>query len=344
MCDFVSRPMKIVTFLWKNGDNPKRVVDFPLERDTFRNKIIEIVEDFDEKSYNNNGKQWKSSRILRVKATFLHFSFFFHHFFSIFSFFSFIPPSLHFTSFLPTFSFLHHFHFLLLNHFSIFLIFFICSFSYIFFIFVHFLSFSFMFFHFPIIFFHFPFIFLCFPSFSFIFLHFHSFSIIFYHFLSFSFIFFHVLSCSFMFFHVLSCSFIFFYFLLFSFIFFHFLSFSFIFFHFVIFFHFLSCYFFFFFCFFFLFVFFCRGIKICFFFWPQFRYDFSSHFSSKKFNFSAVSGDCTSFETFLPFFVSSPFFPPSFFLLVLFLFLGSCSSFLSFLIFSKKICSVFFVF
>ena len=53
MCIFVSRPMKIVTFLKKNGYLPKRVVDFPLERDTFRNKIMEIVEDFDEKSYNN---------------------------------------------------------------------------------------------------------------------------------------------------------------------------------------------------------------------------------------------------------------------------------------------------
>ena len=60
----VSHPTKIVTFLLKNGDLTKRVVDFPLERDTFRNKIIEIVEDFDEKSYNNNGKPWKSSMIL----------------------------------------------------------------------------------------------------------------------------------------------------------------------------------------------------------------------------------------------------------------------------------------
>ena len=49
MCVFVSRPMKIVTFLRKNDYSPKRVVDFPLERDTFRNKIMEIVEDFDEK-------------------------------------------------------------------------------------------------------------------------------------------------------------------------------------------------------------------------------------------------------------------------------------------------------
>ena len=55
MC-FVSRPMKIVTFLRKNGETAKRVVDFPMERDTFQNEIMEIVEDFDETSYNNNGK------------------------------------------------------------------------------------------------------------------------------------------------------------------------------------------------------------------------------------------------------------------------------------------------
>ena len=52
--------MKIVTFLRKNGYTPERVVEFPLERDTFRNKIMEIVEDFDEKNYINNGKPWKS--------------------------------------------------------------------------------------------------------------------------------------------------------------------------------------------------------------------------------------------------------------------------------------------
>ena len=43
MCVFVSRPMKIDTFLRKNDYTPKRVVDFPGERDTFRNKIMEIV-------------------------------------------------------------------------------------------------------------------------------------------------------------------------------------------------------------------------------------------------------------------------------------------------------------
>ena len=60
MCVFVSRPMKIVTFLLKNGETPKRVVDFHWERDTFRNKIMEIVKDLYEESYNNNGKPWKS--------------------------------------------------------------------------------------------------------------------------------------------------------------------------------------------------------------------------------------------------------------------------------------------
>ena len=68
--------MKIVTFLLKNGETPKRVVDFPLEKDTFRNKIMGIVKDFDEKSYNNNGKPWKSSRIFRVKPNFIIFSLF----------------------------------------------------------------------------------------------------------------------------------------------------------------------------------------------------------------------------------------------------------------------------
>ena len=92
MCVFVSRPMKIVTFLLKNDYHPKRDVDFPRERDTFRNKIMEIVEDFDEKSY-NNGKLWKSSRILRVNPICFIFLFFFHHFspffFVFFHFFSF---------------------------------------------------------------------------------------------------------------------------------------------------------------------------------------------------------------------------------------------------------------
>ena len=35
---------------------------------------MEIVEDFDEKCYNNNGKPWKSFKILRVKPNFFIFS------------------------------------------------------------------------------------------------------------------------------------------------------------------------------------------------------------------------------------------------------------------------------
>ena len=93
MCVFVSRPMKIATFPVKNGDHPKRVVDFLLEK-TFRKQNHEIVEDFDEKSYNNNGKSWKSSRILRVNP-FFHVSFFFHHFLSFsIIFFHFLSFSL----------------------------------------------------------------------------------------------------------------------------------------------------------------------------------------------------------------------------------------------------------
>ena len=79
---FVSRPMKIVTFLRKNADTPKRVVDFPLKRDTFRNKIMEIVEDLDEKSYNNNGKPLEIVEDFACESIFLFFSFFhFSHFF-----------------------------------------------------------------------------------------------------------------------------------------------------------------------------------------------------------------------------------------------------------------------
>ena len=54
------------------------------------------VEDFDEKTYNNNGESLESSRILRVKPNFLHFlsfSFIFCHVLSFsfsVSFFSFL--------------------------------------------------------------------------------------------------------------------------------------------------------------------------------------------------------------------------------------------------------------
>ena len=115
MCVFVSRPMKFVTFLKKNDYSPKRVVDFPEERDTFRNKIMEIVEDVDEKNYNTNGKPWKSSRILRVKPNFfffslfiifLHFFVFLHGFFFFLNFLDFFHFSLFFTFFMFFISFI----------------------------------------------------------------------------------------------------------------------------------------------------------------------------------------------------------------------------------------------
>ena len=193
MCVFVSRPMKIVTFLRKNVYPPKRVVDFPLERDTIRNKIMEIVEDFDEKSYNNNCKPWKSLRILRVNP-FFHFSFFFHHFFRFFFFF------FHFFIFFFIFHFfLLFFIFYFLFFTFLFFFFFIFPIFYFYFIYIIFFNLSFFIFyfsHFICIFFIFSFLFHFFFFFNF------SFSIIFFHFLNF----FHVLSFSFIFFHFLSFS------------------------------------------------------------------------------------------------------------------------------------------
>ena len=109
MCVFVSRPMNFSLFSGKTVTTQNGLLTF-LGKDTFRNKIMEIVEDFDEKSYNNNGKPWKSSRILRVKPNFffffieqkfLIFSFLFHSFhFSVFlHFFVFIFSSSFFVSF-----------------------------------------------------------------------------------------------------------------------------------------------------------------------------------------------------------------------------------------------------
>ena len=134
MCIFVSRPMKVVTFLRKNGDPAKRVVDFRRERDTFQNKIMEIVEDFDEKSYNNNGNPWKSSRILRVKPIFFIFrcsSFFFIFLFLIFFIFSFFR----YFFILNIFVFFHFsmffiFSFFIFLHVSSFFFFFSFSFSF----------------------------------------------------------------------------------------------------------------------------------------------------------------------------------------------------------------------
>ena len=121
--------MKVVTFIRKNGDTAKRVVDFPLERDTFRNKIMEIVGDFDENSYNiNNGKNRLSFFIIFLHFFVFHF-FIFHICNFSFSFFHFFLCS--FSSFSFHFLFYFHFHF----HFHVH-------------VHIHFLSFSFMFFHF----------------------------------------------------------------------------------------------------------------------------------------------------------------------------------------------------
>ena len=137
VCVFFTFNENLSLFVGKNADPPKRVVDFPLERDTFRTKIIEIVGDFDEKSYNNNGKPWKSSRILRVKP-----NFFIYHCSSFFFIFRFFIPSI--------FSFFFIFHFLLFFHFFFhssffFICFHFCSFFFIFFLFLHFSSCFFIF-------------------------------------------------------------------------------------------------------------------------------------------------------------------------------------------------------
>ena len=124
MCVFVSRPMKIVTFLRKNADPQNGWLIFHgKERDTFRNKTMDIAEDFDEKSYNNNGKPWKSSTILRVNPNLFIFSFFiiFLHFFVFFLLFIFsvffIYSFFHIFHFLVIFPFFHFFNFFIFHHF-----------------------------------------------------------------------------------------------------------------------------------------------------------------------------------------------------------------------------------
>ena len=181
MCVFVSRPMKIVTFLRKNDYTQNGLLIF-LWKET-----------------HSETKSWTSSGILTKKVTtttvnpgnrrdfaceskFFHVSFFFHHFSPCFRLF-FIFHFFFFSFFFHVFIFFFFFHFFIFSH------------LFIFFFFFHFFMF-FSFFHFFSIF-HFPsfsFMFLHFPSFSFIFLHFPSFSFIFpsfsLHFLAFSFIFF----------------------------------------------------------------------------------------------------------------------------------------------------------
>ena len=124
MCVCVSRPMTIDTFLWKNGGTAKRVVDFRLERDTFRNKLMEIAEDFASESH------------------FFSFFFLFSHFF-IYFIFPLFPLFTLFHFFILLIFLIFSFHYFIFFHFP--------SFSFIFhvlscsFIFFHFLSFSFIF-------------------------------------------------------------------------------------------------------------------------------------------------------------------------------------------------------
>ena len=93
----------------------------------------------DEKSYNNNGKPWKSSSLtLRVNCCFFYFVFLCSSFFCVF-----------FCVFFFVFSFFVFFIFVMFLFFSFFHF---LSFCFIYFIFFHVLSYCFMFFHFVVIF------------------------------------------------------------------------------------------------------------------------------------------------------------------------------------------------
>ena len=82
MCVFVSRPMKLPLFFGKNGDPPKRVVDFLRGRDTSRKKIMEIVKDFDEKKLQQQRQTLEIVEDFECEAKFLLFLIF--HFLFIF--------------------------------------------------------------------------------------------------------------------------------------------------------------------------------------------------------------------------------------------------------------------
>ena len=102
---------------------------------------MEIVDDFDEQSYNNNGKPWKPSGIFRVKSNFIIFPLFIivrHFFRCFFIFFIF--------SFFVVFFIFSLFQFFF---FAFFFMFFIFHFLHFFFISLIFFIFSFLsFFHF----------------------------------------------------------------------------------------------------------------------------------------------------------------------------------------------------
>ena len=127
ICHFSSR---------KNGETPKWVVDFLQEKATFRKTIMKFVEDFIEKSYNNDGKPWKSSRILCVKPKtleiFRDFAFFLVFFIFFISFFFFLHFSFLFF-FLFFFFFFHFFcSFFFISHFFFFSLIFLFFFAFFF--------------------------------------------------------------------------------------------------------------------------------------------------------------------------------------------------------------------
>ena len=93
---FVSCPIEIVHFLWRTTSPQNGVVYFLREEDTFR-KNMQVVTDFVEKSYDNNGKPWKSSKILRgdvQRFRFFHVFFVFPFFFFFSFFFLFVEKFL----------------------------------------------------------------------------------------------------------------------------------------------------------------------------------------------------------------------------------------------------------
>ena len=101
MCVFVSRPMKIVTFLRKKRLHPQNGLFIFLGKETHsETKSWKSSRILTKKSYKNNGKPWKSSRILRVNPNFFIFSLFIIFcFFRFFSFSSFFFIFFHFSFF-----------------------------------------------------------------------------------------------------------------------------------------------------------------------------------------------------------------------------------------------------
>ena len=144
----------------KTGETPTLVVDFLREERTLRKNIMKIVEDFVEKSYNNNNDNpWKSWRILRVKTKTLEiFKVFVFVFALFFMFLLFLFLFIHCSAFSFIFFMFPFFVFLFTSYFSFFLSFFVSNLYFLlFFLFLPFFIFIFS-------------IFLCFFIFFFFFL------------------------------------------------------------------------------------------------------------------------------------------------------------------------------